>query len=348
MKRFFVVLFGAMIFPIAASAATDPIQVLLLDGQSGGPYHNWKLTTPILKKELEQTGLFRVTVVTAPPSEGDFSGFHPEFGKYQVVVSNLDSPAWPENLRAELERYVQNGGGLAIVHAANNAFPDWPEYNQMTGIGGWRGRTEKTGPMWDFKNGKLVSDPSPGHGGSHGKRRPFQVTAREPEHPILKGLPPVWMHAPDELYATLRGPGKDMTVLATAHSDPQNEGTGHDEPILMALNHGKGRVFHTVLGHDATALSCVGFITTFQRGTEWAATGKVTQKTPPIFPTAETISYRANIAAMDPTIARGSATTATEMVERPAITGLSHLTLFADDFSKSQQFYAGLLSWDQV
>src|SRR3954454_6406334 len=134
MKQLFVFVLSAVFLTASVSAA--PIQVMLLDGESGGPYHNWKLTTPILKKELEQTGLFRVTVVTAPPSEGDFSGFHPEFGKYQVVVSNLDSPAWPENLRAELERYVQNGGGLAIVHAANNAFPDWPEYNQMTGIGG--------------------------------------------------------------------------------------------------------------------------------------------------------------------------------------------------------------------
>src|SRR3954469_19585065 len=106
MKRFFVVLFGAMIFSIAASAATDPIQVLLLDGESGGPYHNWKLTTPILQKELEDTGLFNVTVLTAPSSSGDFSSFHPDFGKYQVVVSNLDSQTWPENLRTLLEEYV--------------------------------------------------------------------------------------------------------------------------------------------------------------------------------------------------------------------------------------------------
>src|SRR5207237_853258 len=190
------------------------------------------------------------------------------------------------------------------------------------------------GPMWYYNEGKLVPDPSPGHAGSHGARRPFQVTARQPDHPILKGLPPVWMHAPDELYAALRGPGKDMTVLATAHSDPHNEGTGHDEPILMALNFGKGRVFHTVLGHDATALSCVGFITTFQRGTEWAATGKVTQNIPAAFPTAETVSYRADIVAMDPAIARGNATTYTEMAMRPAITGISHLPLFAESFSK--------------
>ncbi len=78
--------------------------------------------------------------------------------------------------------------------------------------------------MWYFKDGKLISDPSPGSAGSHGLRRPFQITARQPDHPIVKGLPPVWMHAPDELYATPRGPGKNMAILATAYSDPQNAG----------------------------------------------------------------------------------------------------------------------------
>jgi type 1 glutamine amidotransferase len=97
-----------------------------------------------------------------------------------------------------------------------------------------------------------------------------------------------------------------MTVLATAHSDPENRGTGHDEPILMVLSYGKGRVFHTAMGHDIPALSCVGFITTFQRGAEWAATGKVTQKVPAGFPTADTVSYRVDIAAMDPNFKKGA------------------------------------------
>jgi len=311
------VLVGIMLSATVAHAATGRIRVLLLDGESGGPYHNWELTTPILKKELEETGLFDVTVATAPHADGDFSNFKPEFSSYQVVVSNLDSADWSSELRSQFEQYVQDGGGFVVVHAADNAFPNWPAYNQMTGIGGWRGRTETAGPRWYMKDGKLVSDTTPGKAGAHGARLPFQISVREPEHPIMKGLPPVWMHAPDELYGTLRGPGENMTILATAHSDPQNKGTGNDEPMLMVLKFGKGRVFHTTLGHDAVALSGVGFITTFQRGTEWAATGKVTQKVPPGFPTANTVSYRVDIAEMDPEFRKGQ----TNAVSRPPAAG---------------------------
>lgn len=291
---------------VCAAHAAPPIRVMILDGESAGPYHNWRLTTPVLKEELEETGLFHVSVVTAPPSAEGFSNFHPKWSDYQAIVMNYDAPDWPPNLRAQFQKYVSDGGGLVIVHAADNAFPSWPAYNLMIGIGGWRGRNETAGPYWYYKDGKLVSDSSPGLAGSHGLRLPFQVVTRAPEHPIMKGLPPVWMHVNDELYAALRGPGKNMTVLATAYSDPKNKGTGRDEPMIMVLHYGKGRIFHTTMGHDVFALSCVGFITIFQRGTEWAATGRVTQKVPANFPTANTVSYRVDLAETDPDYLHGA------------------------------------------
>jgi hypothetical protein len=293
----------------SGAAMAAPIKAMLLDGASAAAYHDWKLTSQIMKRELEEGGLFEVTIVSAPPADGDFSSFHPDFAKYQVVVLNYDSQDWPAPLKAEFEAYMRNGGGLVVVHGADNAFPDWPAFNEMTGLGGWRKRDAPAGPKWYFRNGRLTSDPSPGPAGLHGRRKPFRITARAPEHPIMRGLPPVWMHATDELYTRLRGPGKNMTVLATAYADPANRGTGFDEPMLMALTWNKGRIFHTTLGHDALALSCVGFATTLRRGAEWAATGKVTQKVPKDFPTADTVSYRADLAAMDPMVADGVLTT---------------------------------------
>jgi type 1 glutamine amidotransferase len=291
---------------VAVGLAADPLRVMLLDGESGGPYHKWQLITPVLKKQLEETGLFQVDVATAPPAGGDFSTFKPDFSKYAAVVWNYDAPdeRWPADLKASFEKYVREGGGFVSVHAADNAFPNWTAFNEMIGVGGWRGRNEKHGPYWFFRDGKLASDPSPGPAGSHGQRTPYAIQVRQ-EHPITSGLPKLWMHQGDELYARLRGPGKNVTVLATAYSDPANNGSGRDEPVLMTIAYGRGRVFHTTLGHDINALSSVDFVVTFQRGTEWAATGKVTQKVPAGFPTADTVSYRADLAAMDPGYSRG-------------------------------------------
>jgi type 1 glutamine amidotransferase len=108
----------------------------------------------------------------------------------------------------------------------------------------------------------------------------------------MRGLPDVWMHTKDELYDSLRGPAVDLHILATAYADPKYDGTARHEPMLMTLQYGNGRVFHTVLGHADYSLNCVGFITTLQRGTEWAATGEVTIPAPKDFPTAEKSSSR--------------------------------------------------------
>ncbi len=295
---------AALLLTASPSPAAPPIRVMLLDGDSASA-HPWPPLTAVLKEELDEAGIFQTDIVTAPKADGDFSNFKPDFSKYQVIVLNYDAQDWPESIKTPFEAFIKNGGGLVAVHAAETAFPNWKEFNEMVGVSGFRGRTDKDGPLWFMKDGKLVSDTTPGPAGAHGNRVPYLVTVEDPNHPITKGLPKTWMHQGDELYNKLRGPGTNMTVLASAYSDPANRGTGRNEPQLIVVNYGKGRVFNTLSGHDANAMSSVDWLVTFQRGTEWAATGKVTQKVPADFPTAQSVSYRPNIAALDPSYKNG-------------------------------------------
>jgi HEAT repeat protein/type 1 glutamine amidotransferase len=273
----------------------SPLKALIVDGQNN---HDWKSTTPVLKSLLEETGLFTVEVATSPAQKQPMDSFKPNFGNYDVIVSNYTGDDWPKETQDALVEYMNNGGGLVIFHAADNAFPKWQEWNEMIGIGGWGGRNEKSGPMVRYRDGKVVFDNSPGPGGTHGPQHEFQIITRDRDHGITAGLPEKWMHASDELYSKLRGPAKNLTVLATAYADPAKQGTGEHEPMLFTIRYGKGRVFHTAIGHAAEQLRCIGFIVTYQRGTEWAATGRVTQvDVPDDFPTADKVSLRTILSA---------------------------------------------------
>ena len=274
---------------LAASAFAQSIKVLLVDGQNN---HAWATTSPVMKKVLEDAGLFTVEIATAPRQGGDMATFKPDFAKFQVVVSNYNGELWSAQTQEAFEKYVSGGGGFVAVHAADNSFPEWKAYNEMIGLGGWGGRSEKSGPYLRLRNGQWTPDTKPGAGGNHGKQHAFLMVTRAPEHPIMAGLPNKWMHCQDELYDRLRGPARNVTVLASAMSDPATGGTGEDEPLLMTVAYGKGRVFHTALGHGLEAIKCQGFATTLQRGVEWAATGKVTQKVPADFPNETTTRSR--------------------------------------------------------
>jgi type 1 glutamine amidotransferase len=267
------------------STSSTKLRALVVDGQNN---HEWKVTTPLLKQALESSGRFSVDVATSPPAGQNMGGFRPKFADYDVVVSNYNGNRWPTATEANFETYVTGGGGFVAVHAADNAFPDWPEYNRICGVGGWEGRNEKWGPYVYLNDaGAAVRDTSAGPGGHHGPQHEFVIRVRDTEHPIMRGLPREWLHTKDELYDQLRGPAEDLHILATAYSAPEYNGTGRHEPMLMTLRYGNGRVFHTVLGHADYSIQCVGFITTLQRGAEWAATGEVTIDVPDDFPSAD-------------------------------------------------------------
>lgn len=291
----------AAALPLTAQAApASKIKVMLLTGQCS-KYHNWAVSSVVLKRELEEAGCFAVTSVLTPPPGSDMSGFHPNFKDYAVVVMDYEGDEWPEATKQAFAEFISQGGGLVSFHATDNTFPKWAAWNEMIGVGGWEGRNESCGPKVRWRDGKMVLDSTPGNA-THPPKHDYVIEVRTPQHPVMQGLPAKFMHAEDELYSQLRGPAKNLTVLATAVPDKKKFGdkaTGENEPVLMAITFGKGRIFHTTLGHvgpkdvePVKALNCVGFSTTLQRGTEWAASGKVTLPVPKDFPTAEKTSVR--------------------------------------------------------
>ena len=292
MRRILPLLLAACFLLTASLASAEPtLKALIVDGQNN--HGVWPKTTQMMKKYLEETGLFTVDVATTAKNGTD-PNFKPDFKKYNVVVSNYNGADWPAETQKAFIDYMQNGGGLVVVHAADNSFGNWKEYNQMIGLGGWGGRNEKSGPyIYLGEDGKVVRNEAKGNGGNHGAQHDFTVIIRDGEHPITKGLPREWLHVQDELYDLLRGPGENLKILATAYADKKHGGSGRHEPMLMTIDYGKGRCFHTPMGHGDYSQECVGFIVTLQRGAEWAATGKVTQtKLPSDFPTADKVSKR--------------------------------------------------------
>jgi type 1 glutamine amidotransferase len=276
----------------APAGAAEKLKLLIVDGQNN---HNWKAMTPPMKAALEKTGRFTVDVVTSPdrkaPQEA-WRDFKPDFAKYDVVLSNYNGQAWPNAVNQSLETYVSSGGGLVIIHAANNAFAGWPAWNRMIGLG-WRDARFGDRVTLDDAGHVVRTPRGEGPGAGHGPQHEFKVLIRDTEHPVTLGMPKEWLHARDELYHGQRGPAEHMHILATAYSAKDKGGTAAHEPMIWVIPFGKGRVFTTVMGHcmgnDTVAIRCVGFQTVMARGCEWAATGKVTLPVPEGFPTGSQV-----------------------------------------------------------
>ncbi len=245
------------------TAGPPKIQTLILTGQHG---HDWKGTTPVIRKILEDTGRFEVRVTE------EFRGAGPEtLAPYDLIIFNYyerrrPELRWGERAENAVTEFIRSGKGAVLYHFAAAAFDGWTEYEKLSG-GNWR--------------------PNQGH---HSARHDFTVDIKDSDHPITRGLKKSFPQANDELYANLKWqPAGSFHMLATAWDDhalykgkarQPTPGAGLDQPMLWTVPYGKGRVFATALGHDAEAMKSAGFVATFQRGAEWAATGAVTIPAP--------------------------------------------------------------------
>ena len=228
------------------------IKTLLMTGANN---HDWRRSAPFMKKMLEDTGLFEVDMITDP---GEFLKDAAKLKPYALLLLDFNGPDWDDDAKANFTAAVEGGIGLASIHASNNAFIGWKEFESMIGL------------LWR-------------DGCTHGNYHEFKVAVRTGSHPITVGMGDFMIR--DELYAGLVNPqGVPFQVLATAYSIPEQNGSGKDEPAAIALNYGKGRVFQSILGHAARGIAGDPLPTfengDFQRllirGCEWAATGSVT------------------------------------------------------------------------
>jgi len=265
LKKFLSAAVGLLMFALIAASQTPPgkIQVLIITGQNG---HDWLAVTPELRRALEETGRFEVRITE------EFRGAGPEtLAPYDLVVLNYFERRkpelwWGERAQNALLDFVRSGKGLVMYHFSTAAFEGWTEYEKVSG-GNWR--------------------PNNGH---HSAAHDFLVDIKDSNHPVTRGLKKSFPQANDELYANLKWqPDGSYHVLATAWDDHSLykgkarqpiPGPGLDQPMLWTVDYGKGRVFGTALGHDAHAVGSAAFTTTFTRGAEWAATGRVTLPIP--------------------------------------------------------------------
>lgn len=279
----------------APKARKEKIRTLVIAGQDGS--HWSRGAAECIRQILENSGLFSVDVLITPDWGEDMSSFHPKFKNYSLVVLDYGGVEWADKVKRDFESYVENGGGVVFIHSSVIPMENWEAYNLMSGLGAWNRRDEKWGPYLYMQEGSYVYDYTPGWAGHHGLQHHVLVDHPNPQHPIVQGLPKSWHHYKDEIYTRLRGPAKNVEIIATTHDD------GRDEPLMWTVTYGKGRIFADVLGHCGSdpnmtyAMTCTGYQVTLLRGCEWAATGEVTQAAPADFPDTEHYTLRKDFKA---------------------------------------------------
>ncbi len=277
--------------------ALPEIRALIVDGFSN---HDWRKTTAFIKATLERTGMFTVHVTTTPsePDEAAWGQWRPRFSDYDLVILNWNNIRqsdlrWPQRVELDFDAYVRGGGGLLAFHSANNAFPHWPEYDRMIGLG-WRDRDRGVALQLDADGNIRRIPPREGQRTSHGPRQDTVVIQLD-EHPITRDTPKRWTTPDIEVYTFARGPAEQLTILTYG----LHIATGSYWPLEWVVSYGQGRVYSSSFGHIWESdvgipdrVRCVGFQTSLVRAAEWLATGAVTFPVPADFPREGAISLR--------------------------------------------------------
>jgi len=241
-----------------AFPAVEPakLRVLIFSGLNN---HDWRSTTPVIKRMFTDCARFGTVDVTEDPAGLDTAAL----ARYDVLVSNWTPypetrRSWRPETEAAFLDFVRKGGGFVVIHAAACTFQVWPEFQQLIAL------------TWKADHT------------AHGTCHTFKVSVEDRAHPIAQGLTD--FYTTDELYHQMvQMAEQPLHVVFKAFSAKEQAGTGEYEPVLVCTELGRGRGVNLVLGHDAAAMGA-GFGTLLLRSAEWAATDQVTLPPPAIWP----------------------------------------------------------------
>ncbi|MGQ9504310.1 MAG: ThuA domain-containing protein [Thermogutta sp.] len=224
----------------ASAPSQDQVAVrcLIVTGEDY-PGHKWQETTPVLKSALERQG--RIKVDVAEDIKVLRTGRLMDYDVLVMHFKNYDPTVPGREGLEQLAKFVQQGGGVVLVHFACGAFQEFKD---------------------DFVKiaGRVWNPQLRGHD-PHGT---FTVRIVDPEHPISHGMKD--FETVDELYTCLDG-DIPIHLIAVARSKVD----GRDYPMAFVLEVGQGRVFHCVLGHNPQAFAAPQVQQLFERGCLWAA-----------------------------------------------------------------------------
>lgn len=234
-------LLAASACALFAAPAPAKVKVLIITGVDY-PGHLWRETTPAIVEALKPDPRIEVTVVQDPWFLDSAA-----LDRYNAIVlhfQNWQQPGPAANSKENLRRFVEKGGGLALVHFACGAWHgEWPEFVKLAG--------------------RVWAGPGP-EVRQHDPFGPFAVEILDTSHPITRGVND--FATTDELYTCLMG-DTPIQVLAQAKSKVDSQ----HYPMVLVSQYGQGRTFLSTLGHDAAAIRVPAVSQLFRRGIAWAS-----------------------------------------------------------------------------
>lgn len=155
---------------------------------------------------------------------------------HAIVLLNTTGNVFGKNEEAALQQYLQQGGGIAGIHAAADCEYDWPWYNQLIG----------------------------GYFESHPAIQSATILVKE-KHPSTAHLGSTWIHK-DEWYNYKSVSPAIKVLLELDEKSYQGGKMGNSHPIAWYQNFDGGKMFYTGLGHTSEAYQDEKFLMHVENG----------------------------------------------------------------------------------